>query len=72
MSYRADKQMIDTHTDRYTDMGGDNTQRPVLKIGPDLCCHVASLGHNGLIVYGRNVAGVCPTLALSMHYHAHT
>ena len=33
MSYRADKQVIDTHTDRYTDGGDDNTQRPKLASG---------------------------------------
>ena len=35
MSYRADKQVIDTHThtDRYTDMGDDNTRRPKLASG---------------------------------------
>ena len=35
MSYRADKQMIDTHThtDRYTDRGDDNTRRPKLASG---------------------------------------
>ena len=34
MSYRADKQVIDTHTqDRYTDTGDDNTQRPKLASG---------------------------------------
>ena len=35
MSYRADKQVIDTHThtDRYTDRGDDNTRRPKLATG---------------------------------------
>ena len=39
MSYRADKQVIDTHThihthtDRYTDRGDDNTRRPKLASG---------------------------------------
>ena len=35
MSYRADKQVIDTqtHTDRYTDRGDDNTRRPKLAPG---------------------------------------
>ena len=37
MSYRADKQVIDTHTDthtdRYTDRGNDNTRRPKLASG---------------------------------------
>ena len=39
MSYRADKQVIDTHThththtDRHTDMGDDNTRRPKLASG---------------------------------------
>ena len=33
MSYRADKQVIDTHTDRYTDTGDDNTRRPKLASG---------------------------------------
>ena len=35
MSYRADKQVIDTHThtDRYTDRGDDNTRRPKLTSG---------------------------------------
>ena len=37
MSYRVDKQVIDTHTDthteRYTDRGDDNTQRPKLASG---------------------------------------
>ena len=32
MSYRADKQVIDTHTDRYAHMGDDNTRRPKLLI----------------------------------------
>ena len=104
MSYRADKQVIDTHTDthtdRYTDRGDDNTRRPKLASGknifnstetwtlavkslsgqcqnltheksalvqvmacclmaprhylsqcyPNLCCHMASLGHNEWII----------------------
>ena len=37
MSYRADKQVIDTHThthtDRHTDRGDDNTRRPKLASG---------------------------------------
>ena len=33
MSYCADKQVIDTHTDRYTDRGDDNTRRPKLASG---------------------------------------
>ena len=37
MSYRADKQVIDTHTDthtdRYTDRGDDNTRSPKLASG---------------------------------------
>ena len=33
MSYHADKQVIDTHTHRYTDMGDDNTRRPKLALG---------------------------------------
>ena len=37
MSYRADKQVIDTHTDthtdRYTDRDDDNTRRPKLASG---------------------------------------
>ena len=33
MSYHADKQVIDTHTDRYTDRGDDNTRRPKLASG---------------------------------------
>ena len=37
MSYRADKQVIDTHThrhtDRHTDAGDDNTRRPKLASG---------------------------------------
>ena len=37
MSYRADKQVIDTqtegHTDRHTDAGDDNTLRPKLALG---------------------------------------
>ena len=35
MSYCADKQVIDTHTDtdRYTEMGDDNTWRPKLASG---------------------------------------
>ena len=33
MSYGADKQVIDTHTDRYTDRGDDNTLRPKLASG---------------------------------------
>ena len=37
MSYRADKQVIDTHTDthtdKYTDRGDDNTRRPKLASG---------------------------------------
>ena len=37
MSYRADKQVIDTHThrhtDSYTDAGDDNTRRPKLASG---------------------------------------
>ena len=36
MSYRADKQVIDTHTDRYTDRGDDNTRRPELASGKKL------------------------------------
>ena len=36
MSYRADKQVIDTHTDRYTDMGDDNTRRTKLASGKKL------------------------------------
>ena len=42
MSYRADKQVIDTHTDththtdRYTDRGDDNTRRPKLASGKKL------------------------------------
>ena len=31
MSYRADKQVIDTHT--HTDAGDDNTRRPKLALG---------------------------------------
>ena len=31
MSYRADKQVIDTHT--HTDTGNDNTRRPKLASG---------------------------------------
>ena len=46
MSYRADKQVIDTHTDtrthRHTDAGGDNTRRPKL-----------ALGKNGLSIIWR-------------------
>ena len=46
MSYRADKQVIDTHTDthtdRYTDRGDDNTRRPKLASGKKrLTFHVA-------------------------------
>ena len=41
MSYRADKQVIDTHThthtDRHTDMGDDNTRRPKLASGKNDC-----------------------------------
>ena len=35
MSYRADKQVIDTHThtDKYTGAGDDNTRRPKLASG---------------------------------------
>ena len=39
MSYRADKQVVDTHThthghtDRHTDAGDDNTRRPKLASG---------------------------------------
>ena len=35
MSYRADKQVIDTytHTDGHTDIGDDNTRRPKLASG---------------------------------------
>ena len=35
MSYRADKQVIDTHTHTltYTDRGDDNTRRPKLASG---------------------------------------
>ena len=39
MSYRADKQVIDTHTqthghtDRHTDAGDENTRRPKLASG---------------------------------------
>ena len=37
MSYRANKQVIDTHThghtDRHTDAGDDNTRRPKLPSG---------------------------------------
>ena len=37
MSYRADKQVIDTHThghtDRHTEAGDDNTHRPKLASG---------------------------------------
>ena len=37
MSYRADKQVIDTHTqrptDRYTDAGDDSTRRLILALG---------------------------------------
>ena len=33
MSYRADKQVIDTHTLTDTDMGDDNTRRPKLASG---------------------------------------
>ena len=40
MSYRADKQVIDTHThghtDRHTDAGDDNTQRPKLASGNNI------------------------------------
>ena len=38
MSYRADKQVIDTHiqVDRHTDMGNDNTWRPKLALGKKL------------------------------------
>ena len=38
MSYRADKQVIDTHThtDRYTDRGDDNTRRPKLASGKNV------------------------------------
>ena len=49
MSYRADKQVIDTHThghtDRHTDEGDDNTRRPKLASGnksdptKDPCAH---------------------------------
>ena len=37
MSYRAEKQVIDTHTDThtdiYTDRGDENTRRPKLALG---------------------------------------
>ena len=33
MSYRADKQVIDTQTDGDTDAGNDNTRRPKLALG---------------------------------------
>ena len=35
MSYRADMQVIDAHTQtgRYTDMGDDKTRRPILASG---------------------------------------
>ena len=33
MSYRADKQVIDTQTDGHTDAGNDNTRRPKLASG---------------------------------------
>ena len=36
MSYRADKQVIDTHTDRYTDRGDDNTRRLKLASGNEV------------------------------------
>ena len=41
MSYRADKQVIDTHTytDRYTDTGDDNTRRPKLASGKNSLNH---------------------------------
>ena len=43
MSYRADKQVIDTHThrhtDRHTDAGDDNTRRPKLASGKKQCCN---------------------------------
>ena len=45
MSYRADKQVIDTHThtDRYKDRGDDNTRRPKLasgKKGPQVISNI--------------------------------
>ena len=45
MSYRADKQVIDTHThtDRYTDSGDDNTRRPKLASGKKYS-HIAIMG----------------------------
>ena len=45
MSYRADKQVIDTHThtDRYTDRGDDNTRRPKLASGKNKS--IVSAGH---------------------------
>ena len=39
MSYRADKQVIDTHTDRYTGRGDDNTRRPKLASGKNPIRH---------------------------------
>ena len=33
MSYRVDKQVIDTQTDGHTDAGNDNTRRPKLASG---------------------------------------
>ena len=36
MSYRADKQVIDTQTDGHTDAGNDNTRRPKLASGKNL------------------------------------
>ena len=46
MSYRADKQVIDTHThthtDRHTDRGDDNTRRPKLASGKKHMCEKVS------------------------------
>ena len=44
MSYRADKQVIDTHThtDRYTDRGDDNTRRPKLASGKNCLDRISS------------------------------
>ena len=43
MSYRMDKLMIDGHTDTHTHIhthaGNDNTQRPKLASGKNLCNH---------------------------------
>ena len=46
MSYRADKLMIDGHTDTHTHAGNDDTRRPKLASGKN--------GRHGQILGGKN------------------